>query len=468
MKHLPFTTFLVAVSLGAETPGVSTRPVIHVDEVIESVRKRYPPLLAALADQEVASGDVISAEGRFDTAVRARIDLDEVGYYGNRRVDTWVEQPLSWQGMTVSSGYRVGDGEFAVYDGKLATRSLGEVRTAVQVPLLRNRQIDSRRGELAKARIGSTLASLSVEQQKLAVLQSAISRYWNWVGAGARLRITREVLVIAEARQNLLEEAVRAGQLPGIEATDNRRAILQRRSALIEADRAFQQSSIELSLFYRDPVGKPVVAGVDQVPVQWMDVPPPVGELMADELVALKRRPEVARMEAQAAQNEVDFRMARNAATPAIDLFAGFFSQGGSGTAVRRGPQEFKAGVSFDFSLQNRSARGKQVAAEAKARQFGVRIGFVRDQIRAEVQDAILAVGAAHDRTRLLREEVQISRELEEAERTRFQLGEGTLFVLNQREQATMDAAIREALAQADYQRALAAYEYAIGALLDR
>ncbi|HYP14175.1 MAG TPA: TolC family protein, partial [Bryobacteraceae bacterium] len=396
-----------------------------------------------------------------------RIDLDEVGYYGNRRVDAWVEQPLSWQGLSVSSGYRVGDGEFAPYDGKLATRSLGEVRTAIQMPLLRNRDIDSRRGELAKARIGQTLASLSVDQQKLAVLQSAVSRYWNWVGAGGRLRITREALGVAEARQKLLEEGVRAGQLAGIEATDNRRAILQRQSAVIEAERAFQQSSIELSLFYRDSVGKPVVGIVDQVPVQWRDVPPPRLDAAAGELVALRKRPELARLQAQAEQNDVEVRMARNATKPAIDLFAGFFSQGGSGSSVRRGPQEFKAGVSFDLSLQNRSARGKQFAAEAKGRQFGVRIGFLQDQIRAEVQDAMLAARAAHERMNVLREEVQISRELEEAERTRFALGEGTLFVLNQREQATMDAAIREALAQADYQRALATYEYATGALLD-
>jgi hypothetical protein len=63
---------------------------------------------------------------------------------------------------------------------------------------------------------------------------------------------------------------------------------------------------------------------------------------------------------------------------------------------------------------------------------------------------------------------VRVSRELEEAERTRFEVGDGTLFMLNLREQATLDAAVREALAHADYQRARAAYEYATGALLFR
>jgi outer membrane protein TolC len=458
----------MATGLCAE-PVVTFPTLIHVEDVIESVRKRYPPLMAALADQEIADGEVLAAEGRFDTTVRTRVDLDEVGYYDNRRMDFWVEQPLSWQGASVYSGYRVGDGEFAPYDGKLATRSLGEIRTGLQMPLLRNRAIDSRRGDLAKARIGRKLASLSVDQQKLAILQSAIARYWNWVAAAGRLRITREVLEVAETRQKLLEEAVQAGQVPGIDATDNRRAILQRRSALIDAERTFQQSSIELSLFYRDDGGKPVTPTVEQAPVQWADAQAmQIENLTEEQAAALKKRPEVGRMEAQAQQNDIDAQMARNASKPAVDLFAGFFSQGGSGTSVRRGPQEFKAGIAFDLSVQNRSARSRQVVAEAKRKQIEARLGFVRDQIRAEVQDAFLAAQAALERVKVLQDEVRISRELEEAERTRFTLGEGTLFVLNQREQATMDSAIREAVARADYEKARAAYESATGALLYR
>jgi outer membrane protein TolC len=234
MKHVLYV-FLLAASLHAQA--------IHVDDVIDSVKKRYPALLVALADRDIADSDVLAAEGRFDMTLRTRIDTDSFGYYANRRIDSWIEQPLSWQGMSLYSGYRVGDGEFAPYDGKLATRSLGEVRSGFKLPLLRDREIDTRRGELAKARIGRKLADLSVDQQKLAVLQSAISRYWTWVALGRRLAVTRDVLEIAEARQKLLEEGVREGQIPRIEAIDNERAILQRRSSTVEAERAFQQSS---------------------------------------------------------------------------------------------------------------------------------------------------------------------------------------------------------------------------------
>jgi outer membrane protein TolC len=62
----------------------------------------------------------------------------------------------------------------------------------------------------------------------------------------------------------------------------------------------------------------------------------------------------------------------------------------------------------------------------------------------------------------VLRQELDVARQLEEAERARFQLGDGTLFQVNLREQATFDTAIRELAATNEYFRAWALYEYAI------
>jgi outer membrane protein TolC len=108
---------------------------------------------------------------------------------------------------------------------------------------------------------------------------------------------------------------------------------------------------------------------------------------------------------------------------------------------------------------------GKMLAAEAKINQLTQRERFLRDQITAEVRDAVSAVQAAFDRARLLEQEIKVARELEEAERARFQLGEGTLFLVNLREQVTADTANRHINAMQDYFRALAQYEYSIAAV---
>ena len=449
--------------------GLANGRELIPDAVIESVRSHYPPLLAALLDQDIADADLLSSKGRFDPVLRARTDSDSFGFYSNQRADVWMEQPLAWQGMSLQSGYRLSSGDLAPYDGKFGTRSLGEFRTGMRMPLFRDRTVDSRRAELGKARAGQRIARLSVDQQRLVVVSAALLRYWLWVAAGQRLAVTRDVLRAAESRHLLLEEGVRQGQLPAIEAVDNQRAILQRRSALVEAERAFQQAAIELSLFLRDGNGTPRIPSVGEVPARFPEPGSKPGAFLAGaERQAIEQRPEIARVDALADQAAIDLRMARNAAKPAVDLTAGFTAEGGSNPAVRRGPQELRAGVAFEFPWRNRVARGREAAASARLKQIQTRSEFARDQITAEVRDATVWIETAIERVRLLADEVRVSRDLEAAERARFEIGEGTLFILNLREQATLDAAIREALAQADYQRAIVAHESATGELLLR
>src|SRR5690606_29525616 len=119
----------------------------------------------------------------------------------------------------------------------------------VRVPLARDREIDSRRADLAQKRIGLRLADLSIDQQRIAILQSATRRYWDWVSAGRRLATAKSLLEVAQSRDSILREAVRLGALPQFEQLDNQRLVLQRQNNVVEAQRSIENASIELSLF---------------------------------------------------------------------------------------------------------------------------------------------------------------------------------------------------------------------------
>lgn len=440
---------------------------LRLEEVLESVDRHYPPLLIALQDRPLAESDLLSAQGRFDLILRARVDSDQFGYYKNNRFDAGIEQPLVPGGISLFSGWRVGDGTFAPYDGKLDTRSLGELRSGFRIPILRDRAIDPRRADLQKASLGISVANLGIDQQKIVITQAATRRYWDWVAAGRRFAIAMAVLEIATNREKILEETVRAGQLPAIEVTDNKRAILQRQSLVVETQRGLEQAAFELSLYLRDRQGQPLIPGPERIPAAFpteAEVTP--AQMAADLRKALEKRPEIARLSAQREQTEIDARLARNQWLPLVDFVSTFTAEGGSGN-VRRGPQELRAGLIFELPFQRRQATARFQAAQARIRQFSERERFARDQVATEVKDAASAVNAAFQRVQVIGDEVQISRELEDAERTRFELGEGTLFILNLRELATAEAAIRQVIAQADYQRAVAQYELATAKLLN-
>lgn len=453
--------------LAAALPLAAQEP-LRLEEVLDSVDRHYPPLLAALQDRVLASADLLAATGRFDLSIRSGYEGDYLGKYRNDVYRAGIEQATQFQGMTYFAGYQLGRGSFASYDGKLQTDLGGEYKAGVKLPLFRDRAIDARRAELQKALIGRRIADLGVDQQRLVILQLATRRYYEWLGAGQRYKVARAVLQVAEQRDGQLREAVRLGQIPAVDVTDNQRAILTRRALLIEAERALQQASIELSLFYRNPSGSPVVPEPNRLPSAF---PAPRDfdqqRLDGDIELALKRRPEIRRFREQRSQVEVDRKLARNQLLPNVDVSVGFSSQLGE-RRVGRGPNDLIAALVFDLPAQRRVAKGRDLAALARIEQFDQRERFARDQVEAEVRDAYSALKAAYERARVLREEVEVARQLEVAERVRFELGEGNLFLVNLREQATYETELREISALTEYFRALALYEFAIAEAMSR
>ena len=114
--------------------------VLTLEEVLASVNRHYPPLVAALQEKNIADADVLAALGRFDLVARVRNDQNRLGLYDYQNTDINVDQALAFQGMSYTAGWNRGSGEFPSYLGGAATRSAGEYRAGVRVPLFRDRR----------------------------------------------------------------------------------------------------------------------------------------------------------------------------------------------------------------------------------------------------------------------------------------------------------------------------------------
>ncbi len=441
----------------------ATGTPLTLKEVLDAVERSYPPLLVALQERQLADADVTSALGRFDVVLRSSFSTDYLGpIYDDRIFNVGIEQQLAPGGISYFTGYRVADGSFLSYEGKDVTNRLGEYRAGVRVPLLRDRAIDPRRAELARARVGRRIAELSIDQQRIVILQAATRRYWDWVAAGQRYQVAAAALDIAEKRDQFLRQAVESGALPRIDVDDNLRVILQRRTFLVEARRTLENAAFELSLFYRDGQGQPITVASSRLPKAFPDPKAlDAAQILRDIEIALQRRPEITRLLAQRDQADIDIRLFRNQQMPGVDFLFSYARQLGD-KLTSRGPDEVRASLLFDLPLQRRAAIGRERATEARIAQLDQRTQFQRDQIVVEVQDAISAVRAAYDRVGVLGNEVRTTRTVENAERERFELGDSNLFTLNVRELQTVDAQVRELSAYLDYYRALALYELAI------
>jgi len=111
-----------------------------------------------------------------------------------------------------------------------------------------------------------------------------------------------------------------------------------------------------------------------------------------------------------------------------------------------------------------RRARGEVLEAQGKADRFVLVQKFREQQVVVDVDNALSAIERAKQRITAATQSLQLARTLEEGERFRFTLGATSVLFVNLRERNAVDSENQWIRAQADYQKSLALYQWAIGA----
>ena len=164
MRWLALIAWLPAWLVAAEP--------LRLPEVLTSVKERYPPLLIAMIEQDIAAGRLRQADGAFDLGFALRAGITPKGYYDGETTDVALEQRLPFWGANVFAGYRRSSGLLADYD-KDRTQRDGEFRAGLRFNLLRDGPIDRQRAERLKARLDLNLADPFIERQQLDIIRSA-------------------------------------------------------------------------------------------------------------------------------------------------------------------------------------------------------------------------------------------------------------------------------------------------------
>ena len=458
---------VLGVSVEADAEGVDAPAAsIELNDVLESVERHFPLILAAREELAAAEGALLAAEGGFDTQLAARAGTDLEGFYRTDRLDFGVRQPTALWGLDVEGGYRLGSGDFAVYDGGDETNDGGEFRLGLNIPLLQGRAVDPRRIELWRARLERDRAEPFLLERRLLVTRDAAEAYWRWLAAGRVREIAVRLLALAEDRAEQIQVAVDEGQLAPINLVENRRLIVDRQAEQVRAERRLQETAIALSLYWRDAEGRPAVPLDGLLPYEF-PAPRDVATVLVpgDEALALEQRPEVRAVELRLEQARLELGLAENELLPRLDLNLRASQDVGAAASVPDDKEEFALGavLSFDVPFQRRTARGDARRLAARLEQLRQEARLVRDVVVTDVQDARSALVQSWQRIGQARENVRLASELADAERFQLEAGESDLLRVNLREQQAAVAAADLVEVLEEYFRAHTAYRAVLG-----
>jgi len=452
--------------LGLESkPAGEPLPALTLDEVNLSVINSFPALEAAILEAEIAEGRTTSAWGEFDFKLKAESVSAPLGYYKNYRNAIKVEQAL-FPGGNVYGQYRIGDGNFPTWYGERETNEGGEFKVGFISPLLRDRDIDQRRADIAQATLRRQQVDPAIQAQMLEFVFAAADAYWSWVAAGVSYDVQQELLRVTKDRNRAYEARVKEMDLAPIELTQNERLIAGREAKVTEAERKLQQAAIKLSLFLRDENGNPIVPSPQLLPPAFPEPVRPQVELSATYIQnGLQARPEPQELAALRQQAMVDLRVGENLQLPSLNAAVDASKDVGTPASPKgdKTPFELEAGLYFDLPAQRRKGRGKIREAQGKLAQIAAKQRFTENKITTQVQDALSAMMTSYERVQQTRQGVALARKLEAAERKRFEEQDSDLLRVAIQEAAAIEAAVNEIEALSDFFKAQAAFRAASG-----
>ena len=461
---------------GSPKPDESNAPTdsgpLQLNEVLSSVQRHFPLLYAIREERDIASGQRLSAEGAFDTMFSSRGSNTD-GTFSNSRFDAGLNQPIAWNGGSISAGWRNGQGNFPIYYGDRKTADGGEFRAGFNLPLLRNRAIDPQRVALRQAQIAEQLANPVIRRAALDYYQDGASAYWSWVNAGSQYRVQQELLELAEMRQELITRQLKEGFSTDTIDALNRRQLANRTERLLDAERGLQRAAIQLSLYLRDPQGDPKVTSAEMLPddlIERKPTAPKPEQLRTGIQTALSQRPELERFQLQKQRASTNLQLAQNQTLPNLDLFAGATQDVGFSKKTLTGFGPFKTartsaevGLSMDLPLQRRDARGNAFTARSQLSQLLAQERYMQDTITAQVKDAMSSLVQTYERWIAAQEELTQAKRALALETSAYEEGNINLVELNIQEEAAADAKRKVLQLYAEYSQAVVNYSIVLG-----
>ena len=432
---------------------------LSLNEVLAWIDRSHPLLKGAGTEKVSARGKMLKALGAFepvlvnDTEIERFIDKGTTKTQSVGFNDTLVEARTPW-GFRGSAGIRQ-----AIGDAKIPDLAFGNGQQAMLggfLPLLKGLMINPENAELQRSELADPRAEVKISQTRQDLFLAAASQFWDWVSAAKFVDVQRRALGVAEERLRQVEGRAKAGAVAPLDVVEAGQEVQRRREIAITAQRTVEQEQYKMSMFLWENQ-TPTAPQLERVP----DFPPPAAAptadiVKADKLQAKSDRPEIREVDIEAKVNNIDLELAKNNLLPSLDLEA-------------RAPEKFVLGLGYRFGAElripilQRRSRGEVMEAQAQADRLVLVQKYREQQVVVDVDNALSAIERAKERVAAAAESLRMAKTLEEGERFRFSLGATSVLFVNLRERNSVDSEMQLVRAKADYQKALALYQWSTG-----
>ena len=338
------------------------------------------------------------------------------------------------------------------------------------------------------------VTDLQFKEQVITTVTAVLNLYWDLVSFNQDLKARQDEVATAQQLLENNQKQVQIGTIAEIEVTRAQSQLYAaKQDLLISQTNLLQQETILKNALSRQGVATSELADVHIVPLDQMAIPAkdeirPIPDLVAE---AMKNRVEVEQARLNIDSKKTNLAGVRNALKPTLNAFAELTNNGLTGALTplgaavpgvdylsggygnllaqifRRNYPNYSAGISLNIPLRNRAAQSDYATSEIEIQQDELSLQKETNQIRVDVQNAIIGLQQARARYDAAVQGRKLSEETMTGDRRKLDLGASTSYqvVQDQRDLATAQSS--EAQAMANYTHAQIALDQALGRTLD-
>jgi outer membrane protein TolC len=466
MRHLLLhIAMLASLSISAQDgSSVLTRRAL-----LQLVADNHPAAKQAQLRNAMGDAVVRSARGGFDPVAAAAYSekqFDGKNYY--EILDAGLRVP-TWYGVEFFGGYTQSSGEFL--DDQNFVPVEGQLRMGATVQVGQGLFIDKRRAELRKAQAYQDMAEAERQRLLNAVFLAALADHVDWVASYQELLVARSALDMAEVRLGAVRGNFIGGDMPAIDTLEALLQVQDRQMRLQTAELGFRVAGLQLSNHLWNESLEPLELTEDAIP-DTMDLLPSEVPVVLDSLRAEADRlhPDLLEREAKLRQLEIERRFRAEMLKPRLDLSGALLSRGGaiSGEGERDpswNSADRQLGLVFSTPLLLRRERGDLNLAGLFLSDAEFALDRQRLVIRNHVDRRYNELTTFEQQVDLGNRMVRNYSGLLNGENMRFELGESSLFLVNQREVALLESQLKQIGLQAKYRKSFFYLDHDAGVL---
>ncbi|MFM7007290.1 MAG: TolC family protein [Flavobacteriales bacterium] len=428
----------LAGSLQAQTNLL--RPEAFLLQVLEG----HPLAKQAKLIPEFAETYVLKARGGFDP--KLSYDLSQK-YYGNKMYFSLSDANLkvpTWYGLSLQTGLEQNRGSYL--DPQGSTPQNGLWYGGLSANLGNGLVIDERRAELQKANVYLKSSQL---EQRLALnelIMEAGYAYWDWYLQYHAGEILKDALSVGAIRLKAMQRMAELGDRPFIDTVEAAIQYQTRAAALADQEAKLAAANAQLNRYLWRADGTPLELAPETLPLtnDSLAARPARVLYMGQVDSMVQQHPYLGVINFKLDVLAIEKRYNKEQLKPQIELKYNFLNE-----PIQYNPlaqfsiNDYKWGVSAQMPLFLRKERAVVQQTQLKIEQTN----FDFQNRTAELTAKLLATRAeyinASKQLSIFMQNAQSTKKLLEAELNLFETGESSLFMVNMRESAAFQAALK-------------------------